>query len=224
MKACSSLWITLSWSLRILFLKSLWLLLVGLLCPAFFNLCPLNHLVPGAQFITMWFKEWNFVISDFSGGDEYFSHLQKLYGIATFRKLIQACDTPSAYLQEIALLKVLRIDGLAYPPGISAVKHSYGPLAALEAKDWSNWDLVGELFKPIGETGLIVDDRVPHLLYLTRLQIQIIEWMGYLNSMRVYHQMNHQSFFCIHLQSDPIDCGSKRYFSNEVCDDPSHHK
>jgi hypothetical protein len=182
-------------------------------------------LVPGAQFIRMWFKEWNFVISDFDGGDEYFVHLQKTYGVATFRKLIQACDTPSDYIQAIALLKVLRIDGLPYPPGLSAIKSSYGPLAALEAKDWNNWEFVGDFFLPIGETEFTVDNLVPNLIYLTPFQIQIIDWMGFLNSMRVYHQVNHQSFFCIHLQSDPIDCGSKRFFSSEeICDDASHQK
>ena len=169
----------------------------------------------------MWFKEWNFIISDFNGGPDYFVHLEKTYGAATFKKLIQSCDTPSEFIQEIALLKVLRIDGSPYPPGLSAIKPSYGPLSALEIKEWNNWELVTSLFAPLGETELLVDDSIPHMIFLTPYQLKMIDWMGYF-SPKVYHEMNHQSFFCLYLQNDPIDCGSKKYLSDKVCDDPSH--
>lgn len=166
-------------------------------------------IVPGARFISEWFKEWQYCIDEFDGcSDDYLSHLQKVYGLGTFNQLIQGCDAPSNFKQEIALLKVLYLDRVPTPTGLSALKSPYGPLAAFDLSDWNSWIFACSLFEPLGKTQYLLDsEKSPsRFIYLTPYHLQIIDWIGNFKA-DIRTMMDPTSFYCTHIVGDPEDCG-----------------
>jgi hypothetical protein len=92
--------------------------------------------IPRGRLITEWFKEYSICFERFGVTDAYLDYLKTQYGQNMYAKFVQRSNAPGYLKQHLSLQKVLQIDGVPHPSGISATDKDLGPFYLVESLGW----------------------------------------------------------------------------------------
>ncbi|KAJ3213892.1 hypothetical protein HDU67_002346 [Dinochytrium kinnereticum] len=104
--------------------------------------------IPHGRWITAWFNEFNKVFSNFNMEDTYLDSLKRMYGLKTYRRILQRNKMPGYLKIHMASQKVLEVDGVPVPYGEAAEKVPYRLLARL---DWNGTVYAKALLEPFAD-------------------------------------------------------------------------
>ncbi|KAJ3301608.1 hypothetical protein HDV03_000645 [Kappamyces sp. JEL0829] len=172
--------------------------------------------VPQADYILHWFLEWSYCVLIHQASDSYLNHLELDFGELVYNQLVQASDSPSYLKQHVSLQKVLRLDNIKGPSGLSALKPPLGPLWMLDQHEWNTWEFVDSLIDLWKAS-----DPVPAFLKLRSFerdafQLQLVqgfewlwEWGLWQPGRKRFWQVNRGSFYCIFILGEERGCGGR---------------
>ena len=101
--------------------------------------------IPNATYISSWFIEFNICFERYGMDDRYLDHLQDTFGREAYSQMVQLNNAPGYLKQHITLQKVLLVEGLSGPMGISALQPPNGPFYLLDRLGWDEWELSNHL-------------------------------------------------------------------------------